>query len=520
MWQKKLNRFFINYWPFLLSAFFWILLTLPSFFGTHVLNNLEPSPDSLYYLGRARQFVFTGQFKLIYQDTHAAATVSPVYSIFLIPFFLIKTTPQIFVLANLWAAILTLFIIYSLVKKQTKSHLAAGISLLIISTHLSLIWFVGLPMVEIFALSLLATCIYFLFHQKLLAKQLVVLSLLLLALILTKYLYVSIVAACALITLAKLFRDNQFQLLRITLGTGFIGCIFLLLYFQKVAYNPFDIFSYLFKPNLNYTRFYDFANLIPNFTFYLNVFLGQPVNLLWEKTVLSSAGMLLLFIWSLIKLWQRQTTRILSLSLGLIFLSLFPIVLLFITTDARYIIFAPVIMALAIGLAWPLFQGKQKYWFNGLLTLALVWQVVTQLPLLKTIVSQNVLHRSTAWQYEAIITFNDQFLTLKENYLITSLPPFFVDFYDNNNYRVLPLSKNQEFINKGQWVWGNDLKNDNLENLYNELLANKNQIFISNAYVTHSHEVTADFENLKKSYDFILVQEGCAGACNIYQLTN
>jgi len=62
MWQKKLNRFFINYWPFLLSAFFWILLTLPSFFGTHVLNNLEPYPDSLYYLGRARQFVFTGQF--------------------------------------------------------------------------------------------------------------------------------------------------------------------------------------------------------------------------------------------------------------------------------------------------------------------------------------------------------------------------------------------------------------------------------------------------------------------------
>ncbi len=141
-----------------------------------------------------------------------------------------------------------------------------------------------------------------------------------------------------------------------------------------------------------------------------------------------------------------------------------------------------------------------------------------QISLFKEIISFNVLHRSTAWQYQAIKQFDLYFLDKSDVKIITALPPFLVDAYQETEYRVLPLSQSQEFLQKKELVWGTDVPYENLMEGYITWLKQSKRLFISNAYITHQQSVIEDYEAYKTQFDLELVSSGCLDACNIYEL--
>ena len=525
MYLKSLKKQFVENWFFWGLVSFYLFIILASFFGSHVLKNLEPYPDSLYYLSQAKELAQTGKLRLRYQDSVINFHVPPFYSLVLSPFFLFTQNPQIFVIANIIFGITSLVLIMLIISEKTKSKSAIAIATLILLSHFSFIWFSTLPMTELLGLTLMLLSFYLIIKKKINLWNLLIIFTLLLSLILTKYLYVTLAMGLGLILLIRLIKEKQSKMLQVIFGLILFSGLLLILFLQKIHYRPFDVFTYLFNSHLNAFYFYSFSYIKQNLLFYLQTLLGINSQMLWLKTPLSSAGILFLFFFSLFKLWQNKANKFFALSIFILFCSLFPILLIFYAKDARYLFFVPALMALAISINWEQSRGKQKFYLSLSIAVSLCLQIFTQAPLLKIILSQNILHHSTAWQYEAIQNYNKYFIEDNNAYLITALPPFFVDFYDNGNYRVLPLSNNQEFINKNQWVWGSDLdlsadeaKNKNLYDLYNKLLAEEKQIYISNSYITHNHLVIEDYEKLKKNYNFELVQEGCNNACNIYEL--
>ncbi|MPM48941.1 hypothetical protein SDC9_95668 [bioreactor metagenome] len=119
----------------------------------------------------------------------------------------------------------------------------------------------------------------------------------------------------------------------------------------------------------------------------------------------------------------------------------------------------------------------------------------------------------------AIKEFNNFFDKKDKNqYLATFLPPFYVNYFYNGNYKYLPLSKNQEFSD-GPKDFVNKFYKGELVELYNNLLENGNKVYFSNFYVTANFDSwNLSLEEIKKSFDYNLVKEGCLNTCNIYEL--
>jgi hypothetical protein len=140
--------------------------------------------------------------------------------------------------------------------------------------------------------------------------------------------------------------------------------------------------------------------------------------------------------------------------------------------------------------------------------------------LAKQVISANVLHRSQSWQFQSVKHFSQQQELDANAYLITALPPFLISTYENPEYKILPLSRHQEFLAKDQNVWSTELADKSLlPDFYKKLLQEEKKLFVSNAYVTHQQAVIDDFENLKTQFNLELVSEGCEKTCNLYKLS-
>jgi hypothetical protein len=210
-----------------------------------------------------------------------------------------------------------------------------------------------------------------------------------------------------------------------------------------------------------------------------------------------------------------------SLSLLLLFIAQFPLLLIFYTFDSRYIILTVALIATMIGWAFSRFSIKNLYLKLTLLGIFFTLHLMGQIPLFKQVVANNILHTSVGWQYEAVKNFDSYFSQNAERQplLITALPPHLVASYQKQKYSLLPLSPDQEFLQKGEYVWGSTVPYDSLIDGYRMWLTDGKEIYITNAYITHQQSVIGDYEEYKRHFNFELVSEGCLSACNIYKLS-
>ena len=252
--------------------------------------------------------------------------------------------------------------------------------------------------------------------------------------------------------------------------------------------------------------------------------LGFPSPFLWLNYPVTSAGLFLSALGILIVKLKKGIAleRWQSGVLLIAFLSQLPLLLVFYTVDARYSLFSLPVIALSS--AWLFSDLSKKFSVNHAavaLVVLLGLHLVQQLPLAKQLVGNNLLHRSQAWQYQSIKHIDTFFSSISQDnfLLITALPPHLVDAYAERDLPLLPLSPDQEFLQKSELVWGKNLHYDDLHTEFRNQLKEGKTLFITNAYVTHQHSVIQDFENIKENFELELVSEGCEGACTIYLIT-
>ena len=129
------------------------------------------------------------------------------------------------------------------------------------------------------------------------------------------------------------------------------------------------------------------------------------------------------------------------------------------------------------------------------------------------------MHRSQSWQQQAVVELSGNSVIDDTAYLITALPPSLFAVYGPQSHQILPLSKNQEFIQTGKNLWTDELTDSqNLLGEYQLWLEEGRTLYITNAYITHQQAVIEDYEAFKTRFDLELVSEGCQEACNLYRL--
>ena len=130
----------------------------------------------------------------------------------------------------------------------------------------------------------------------------------------------------------------------------------------------------------------------------------------------------------------------------------------------------------------------------------------------------NLKYKEDPWSYLAVKEFNNFFVKKDNQYLATFLPPFYVNYFYNGNYKYLPLSKKQEFSD-GAKDFVNKFYQGNLVDLYKSLLKDGNKVYFSNFYVTANFDSwNPSLEEIKNVFEYNLVKEGCYQTCNIYEL--
>lgn len=500
----------------------YLFLTLPALLTTHhVLYNLEPYPDGLLYAVSARNLVLGKGLELSYQGTHLPLWVPPLYAMVLSTGYFFWHAAQTFYLTNTLLGFVTLGLLISLAIKMVGKTMAGLVAGVIYLSHAYIVWLPTVPMSENVALLFLVLALYGLLIPKSLTPK--ILSLIGIAgLFLTRYAVVgtvlTLIGLNVLQVLPKSSKKKISLYIGLTVIAGVLGVVGLILKGTPIISMAYNFWSGLSRGS----EFYSFGFMGTNLHRYLLIFIGQKTIFLWQQFAFTSFVVSVIGMFFLIfKLKSgNNLDKWRAFVLLSVVLSQFPLLLIFYVVDARYVIFALPIFALIWG--WLITFLAKKYSSRLvaiLFLIVIVTHLATQVSFFKQIIANNWLHRSRAWQYEAGQEFNSFFSNKTGSYLITALPPFFLDAYSQSKYRILPLSLSQEFLDKQEYVWGNDLAYDYLIANYKDFLKNGKMLYISNAYLSAEANFTTDFAAFQNDFNLEVVHQGCLQTCNIYKLS-
>jgi len=252
---------------------------------------------------------------------------------------------------------------------------------------------------------------------------------------------------------------------------------------------------------------------------------GYSVRFLWEGTPLipffvGSTGILGLFI----GLRSQKTRHICGSLIGMLFISI-----LFMSTfyaiDMRYLYHAIPTLIIGFVIFWETLKSFVTRFtvlkkigslvFIGLLLFYFTGSVVR----LKTQISINLRYAETPWYYLSVIQMNEYFKTKtsKKPYVITAMIPYYVDYFSNHNYKLLPLSPSQDFFKKyNKTIWGKDNYSD-LTRLYQKKISQNNEVYLL-SYLGSDGNIKKDMEEIQKNFSLTLVKTGCYGSCNIWKI--
>ncbi len=107
-----------------------------------------------------------------------------------------------------------------------------------------------------------------------------------------------------------------------------------------------------------------------------------------------------------------------------------------------------------------------------------------------------------------------------EFYLISSLNPYYIDLFSNGNYKLLPLSESQPYLEEPEKVYESLTAFDTPKNQQYAKLLEKNSLFVTNYGISTSEEYQKAFKELKNEFDLTYTMVGCDDYCNFYSLTS
>lgn len=513
-WQHQYIRLF-NHSPRLAAAsiIIYILFCLGTLFSSqHVAFNLEPYPDSLYYIGMAKSLASGSGFRLN-ESTSFQPEISWLYPALLSPFYTLSNHPMVFVLANTILSGVGLWMVWKLTYLRTPK--LAIYALWFLMGH-AILWF--LP-----TLAMAETLVWVACAGSLLAlenwlrdsklSQLMVFWTTCLVIGLAKFSAVPV--ALGLASIPLLLQLKKFSLpILIAAAASLVVHVSFVLHFQVNS-----LVRLLLTGDHN---FFSFSYIPLNLSKYIFMILGMPTFMLWENIFLTVP---LITVASYTFLIYHSRKSRFKWSLLLASAAHLPLLLLFYDVNARYVISWLPIFAIvwseSLNLIHP---NKVIFGFNlrnTLVTISLLLLILVQLPMFFTMFKQTIFRNSRAWQFESVQNISYRLQSLNNPVIVSALPPQLFSWYSPNFHaEILPLSMSQEFISKSIFIWPTpELKNISPTQLIELRLKQGRAVYVTNAYITHARQVTADFEELKNSFVLTQLDSGCQNACILYHVS-
>lgn len=532
-------------WIIILSCFliFLLLLFKDPFSQRTLIPNFEPYPDTFYYIIPSLNLVQGKGFYFSREGRILKNSIPPLYSLAILPLFLINHDPRMVYYANVFLALVSFTLFLLILKKNTKNIWIIGISLSLYVTNYFLFWMPTLAMAEnlllplyLAAILLLVTNVSFL--------SLGLLGFISLCIFATKAASIPVLVAILFLSFLKIFFLNKTKIwklkafLCLSIPFSFFFLIYALYLYLTNNFNIISALSGYFDLLTGKTSSYDFKSHRPigwvsfgyiriNLPLYLDAIFGNKTKFLWDTTPIIPKY---IAIFSMIGLFVGVITSKYR-DLSMILISMIGVSMVFMSTfdsfDARYIYIA--IPSLLIGfsiLILILFDffsiKKKKFIFNIFLLLFFIFYILTNIIRLKSQISLNFKYAETPWAYISVLKLNEYFkqssTIYKKPVVISALPPYLIDFYSNGNYTLLPLAYEQEFRSLKEIVWGpNDYSNLTL--LYTKYLYENYNVYVSKYGLGIETYTNRDFNTILKEFDTELVLSGCYEQCNLYKIT-
>jgi hypothetical protein len=527
---------------FIANIFLFIFLLLKNpFSDRNLIPNFEPYPDTIHYINPARSFVSGQGFQVVREGRAFAPSVPLLYSITLIPFFLIKNDPRMFYFGNLLLAFTALFLFFQILKKVSKNIWIIGFSLFLYVTNYFLYWYPNLAMAENLMHFLFIAGIYLLL-LKVNLKTIIFASVIGIGFYATKYAAAPLTIVYFLLYGIKIFIENKKipwkNLLWYGIGIGVVTILFFgfeyitkgrniiatllevtgMMGKQKVSFDATGVktaiaaepFSILFIPQL--------------FPQYIKAILGNPARFLWDYTPIVPKYIAIFSILGFITSLLNKNLRFFTFSLLLLLFSQILFMSTFYAFDMRYIYHAVPTMILGFAL-FLIFLSSWKFAYSRYVFFSFVFCVLgfyffTNMVRLKKQIMLNLKYRETPWYYISVLKLNEYFSVDpkgKKPIVISAMNPYYVDFFKNANYSLLPLSIDQEFRGRFNIAWG---KNDysDLIKLYRSYLNNGYRVYIHNYGLGNEGYLKSAYHDVEQKFQLQQVASGCYNACNIYRL--
>lgn len=539
---KKIIR---THYIFLFAALiFGVLLFRNPFSQRTQIANLEPFPDSIHYISPALSILRGEGPYIVRESRRIIAAVPPLYSLTLLPGYLLNQDVRMFYFMNVVLSFVSLFLFYLLIQKIFPSQKLLQLFLVFLyTTNYILYWFPQLAMAENLILPLFLGSIYILIHPAT-KKGSILLGMLSVAFYATKFASLPMSAAMILLSLGKILfeqpRKNKLVYLRFFLISLILSGISYLIYehvvrgVNSLSGLPNLFFSVFAPKNIVQTTqgkstgggFFSLEYAVVNINAYGRWLLGEKITFLWKQLailpkVLQVCAMAGIFISLATK--KRWVAIVL---LTTIVTTLF-FMMSFYAFDGRYFLVAVPISILGFGLfvSWisTNFGEKGKYLAKFLLVAFALFYLATQVMRLKFDVMLNLKYSETPWYYISVRNIDTYLQGRRTEFtmrpvVISALPPYLVDFYTKEDHLLLPLHKEQEFRSYRTQAWG-EHDYENLHGVYTTYLEKGHTVLLTGYGLGNEKYLHDAFDSVLATFNSTKVFSGCHDLCNIYELS-
>lgn len=513
-----------------------------------LIPNFDPFPDTIHYVVPARNLAAGDQFLVKREGRGFPSSVKPLYSLILTPGYIISKDPRVFYFTNLLLAILSAVLFFLIIRKITQNIWISGFIFLLYVTNYFIYWLPTLTMAENLLLPLFLVAIWLLL-DKVSIKNSIIMSILSIAFYMTKSAAAPLTASFLIIYGLKILIEKKtfYEKIKLWVALGFGFTLMLMLTLLYDAYLGKDnILTHFFslvssgspvtsdRITPTSSAWFSPSYISKNLPLYLNALIGEQMRFLWDYTPIVpkfvGMGAILGLLAGLFfgKNYILKEKRFLAFSLILILFSSILFIATFYTADARYIYHS--IPALLIGFAlllllfFNLFKYKNmQVIFYFILGALFLFYMLTNAIRFKNQIMLNLKYAETPWSYISVLNLNEYFdknkiRNEKKPIVITPMPAYFIDFYSNGNYSLLPLSLDQEFRTREKVVWGPNDYSDLLK-LYQEKINAGFEVFVAIYGLGNEGYLHNDFNKIKEKFNLNLVYPGCYDLCNIYSVS-
>ncbi|HAV15461.1 MAG TPA: hypothetical protein DCX25_03960 [Candidatus Pacebacteria bacterium] len=530
----------------LFVSLLFVLLARNPFSSRTLIPNMEPFPDTFHYIVPAQSLLRGEGFFISREGRTIVPAVPPLYSLSLVPAFLVKNDARMFYVTNVILALTAYALFVNILRKTTDKPAIEILLSFMYVTNFYISWYPQWAMAENLMLPVVLYSILLLLQPatkkhaliagvipialygiKFANAPLVVVFLALYAIKFFKKFFILFIASVICFTTLYILGDYAISGRNLIL-TGWS------LVLSLVKQLPMFVSSGQrgsTATQASLSPWFSLSYLPENFAMQWRGLHGYGAKFLWEQTPILSHAVAVFgwvgFGWSLLYAQRRWF----SLALVLVILAETLFMSTFYSTDMRYLMFA--IPFLLIGFGWAveysaktlgkLFHGFSSMWLLNCLVIGITMVYLFSNALqLKSQIMVNLKYAETPWWYLAVVDMNTYFSKVetkdgKKPIVISAMPPYFIDFYSNKTYTLLPLSAQQEFRSYLVEAWGPNDYSDMMK-LYATYLKNGYDIYLEEYGLGNEGYLHEAFQNVLKNFTVIKVQSGCYNVCNIYSV--